>query len=53
MSFHQKYVFLLLFVAGTSSVFSQNRKIDSLKSLLKTDKEDSNKVNHLNNLGWQ
>ncbi|MBC7864795.1 MAG: tetratricopeptide repeat protein [Bacteroidia bacterium] len=53
MSFLQKYVFLFLFVAGTGPVVSQNRKIDSLKNLLRADKEDTNKVNNLNNLGWE
>ncbi|MBC7864782.1 MAG: tetratricopeptide repeat protein, partial [Bacteroidia bacterium] len=48
-----KYFFCLLFFAGMSFIFSQNKKIDSLKILLKTDKEDTNKVNHLNNFGWE
>lgn len=34
------------------SVGAQESKIDSLRVLLKTDKEDTNKVNHLNALGW-
>ncbi len=34
----------------TFSCFSQNRKIDSLLTLLKTDKADTNKVIHANNL---
>ena len=33
--------------------FSQQSNIDSLSSLLKTDKEDTNKVIHLNKLSWQ
>ena len=33
--------------------FSQNAKIDSLKKLLKTQQEDSNKVSVLNNLCWE
>ena len=36
-----------------SSGYSQTNTIDSLTSLLKTDKEDTNKVNHLNDLGWE
>ena len=31
----------------------QQTKIDSLRIQLKSDKEDTNKVNHLNALGWQ
>ena len=34
-------------------VFAQQNKIDSLRSLLKKDKEDTNKVNHLNKFGWE
>src|ERR1700739_2730095 len=36
----------------TSSCLAQIRAIDSLQNLLKTDKADTNKVNHLNALGW-
>ncbi|MDO9186808.1 MAG: tetratricopeptide repeat protein [Bacteroidia bacterium] len=32
--------------------FAQNKNIDTLITLLKKDKEDSSKVNHLNDLGW-
>src|ERR1017187_718991 len=54
-----KYMLLLIFTSaylliGTFT-FSQssNRQIDSLLSLLKKDKEDTNKVNHLNNLSHE
>src|ERR1039458_6378768 len=33
--------------------FSQQSKTDSLKTLLKRDKEDTSKVNHLNAIGWE
>lgn len=33
--------------------FSQNSKVDSLSLLLKKDIPDSNKVNHLNAIGWE
>ncbi|MBC7864781.1 MAG: tetratricopeptide repeat protein [Bacteroidia bacterium] len=48
-----KYLLLVAMLFCYCISFSQNRKIDSLLTLLKTDKEDTNKVNHLNNLGWQ
>ncbi len=44
------YLFLLI-TLGLSKGFAQtNAKIDSLLTLLKTAKEDTNKVNHLNKL---
>ncbi|MBC7862055.1 MAG: tetratricopeptide repeat protein [Bacteroidia bacterium] len=48
-----KYCFLVLgfFLFAVSP--SQNRQIDSLRVLLKADKEDSNKVNNLNKLAWE
>ena len=43
--------FSILFLNDFDGVaFAQNRNIDSLLILLKTDKPDSNKVNHLNDL---
>jgi len=59
-----KYCFLLVMLsalvtlsipatAGQIQPNAQNAKIDSLVTLLKTDKEDTNKVNHLNELGWE
>ena len=44
------YIFLLV-TLGLSMGFAQtNIKIDSLLTLLKTAKDDTNKVNHLNNI---
>lgn len=48
----QNIVFLLLFFIPVSG-YSQNRTIDSLKNLVSTQKEDTNKVNILNELSWQ
>ena len=42
--------FTICFILLFQFLFSQNSKIDSLHALLKTDKEDTNKVNHLNKL---
>ena len=40
--------------AGTcAEVNAQNKKIDSLSVLLSKDKEDTNKINHLNHLSWE
>ena len=33
--------------------FGQNKKCDSLISLIQKDKEDTNKINHLKELGWE
>ncbi len=41
-----------LFREGGAEVFAQTRTTDSLLTLLKKDKEDTNKVNHLNALSW-
>lgn len=46
----------LLFLCGVlfNSVQAQNQqKIDSLLNVLKTAKEDTNKVNRLNAIGWE
>ncbi len=43
---------VLCIFAITLNYFAQQREIDSLQRLLKTDKEDTNKVFHLNELGW-
>ncbi len=40
-------LFLLIIACTTQSSYTQNTKTDSLLTLLKTDKEDTNKVNHL------
>ncbi|MBI3502718.1 MAG: tetratricopeptide repeat protein [Bacteroidetes bacterium] len=45
------FVFTLSIIHSTLSI-SQNAKTDSLLSLLKKDKEDTNKVNHLNALAF-
>jgi tetratricopeptide (TPR) repeat protein len=42
-------VFLLL---SSGPVISQDRFLDSMKTLIKSDREDTNKVKHLNDLGW-
>ena len=48
---------IIIFLFFISSSFSQNStsisSIDSITALLKTDKEDTNKVRHLNDLGWK
>ena len=50
----KRFVYILLTslysILGTQYSFSQNKNIDSLLTLLKTDKEDTNKVFHLNKL---
>jgi tetratricopeptide (TPR) repeat protein len=43
--------FFLLWSGAGREVFSQNRTIDSLITLIKKDKEDTTKVNHMNTLG--
>ena len=43
-------IFNLSFLILNSFCFAQQNKIDSLLTLLKTDKEDTNKVKHLNKL---
>jgi tetratricopeptide (TPR) repeat protein len=46
-------VLLSVFILCNSQSVAQSRKIDSLLILIHKDKEDSNKVSHLNALGWQ
>lgn len=47
-------VFFLVFSFNISRLsFSQNKLIDSLNVLVKNDKTDSAKVDHLNSLAWQ
>ncbi|MES2836229.1 MAG: tetratricopeptide repeat protein [Bacteroidota bacterium] len=48
-----KVLFFVVCNFAFSNVFAQNHKIDSLKTLLKTDKADTNKVTHLNKLCWE
>ena len=45
-----KYLFWISCLMGLSHLPSQNNKIDSLLNVLKTAKEDTNKVNTLNEL---
>lgn len=50
------FKYILLFLAIVSLSFrgrAGDGAVDSLLSFLKTDKEDTNKVNHLNTLGWE
>ena len=48
-----KLVWLLISYLTFHISFAQQNKIDSLVTLIKTDKEDTNKVIHLNALGWE
>src|SRR6185312_3509659 len=51
---NQRFTYLLIiFTFHFSFLFAQQAQIDSLHNLLKYDKEDTNKVNHLNQLGWK
>jgi serine phosphatase RsbU (regulator of sigma subunit) len=45
-------LFLSLGEGWGGTLFAQNKNIDSLLILLKNDQPDTNKVNHLNDLGW-
>jgi two-component system, sensor histidine kinase PdtaS len=45
-------LFLFLFCLPGYSLHAQESKIDSLTGLIKTDKEDTSKVKHLNQLSW-
>lgn len=47
------FLSLILFSCFVKNVESQQQKIDSLLSLLKFSKEDTNRVNHLSNLCWE
>ena len=49
----KSFYILFCLIFFTPFVFGQNPKVDSLSILLKKDKLDSNKVNHLNALGWE
>lgn len=53
MKKHQLFIILnSTFLILNSFCFAQKSKVDSLLTLLKTDKPDTNKVRHLNALGW-
>ncbi len=45
------YIFLFVFASIAKQAVAQQNKIDSLLTLIKTDKEDTNKVKHLNRVG--
>ncbi len=49
----RKYLLALCLFSSLSSQLYANNQIDSLYKLLHTDKEDTNKVNHLNKLCWE
>lgn len=50
----KKYFHILFsIIFSLTFCFGQNPKVDSLSVLLKKDIADSNKVNHLNALGWE
>ncbi len=46
-------VLLFLFFFQPPTAYCQLAAVDSLTALLKTDKEDTNKVNHLNAVAWE
>ncbi len=46
------YAVAIILISGIES-YSSNNKIDSLKTAVKTAKEDSSKVNILNDLSWE
>lgn len=53
----KKYLYFIIFNSTflilNSFCFAQQNKIDSLLSLIKIDIEDTTKVKHLNDLGWE
>ena len=49
---HLKFLTLLV-ILGTSDCFAQQKTVDSLLSVIKTAKEDTNKVVSLNELSWE
>jgi len=46
------YILSSVMILSACCCFSQKEKINSVLALLQKDKEDTNKVNHLNILGW-
>ena len=48
-----KKTLTLLLLLTFCCCFSQQRAIDSLRTLIKNDREDTNKVKHLNALAWR
>ena len=53
----RKRFYILAYISicllDSSICYAQQSKIDSLQSLLKKDKEDTNKVNHLGAIAWE
>src|ERR1051326_4626303 len=45
-------VFFLFFFLQSVNIFSQQHEIDSQKNILQIEKEDTNKINTLNELSW-
>jgi serine phosphatase RsbU (regulator of sigma subunit) len=48
-----KVLLLLIFLQSNLFIYSQNKRIDSLLTLIKSDKADTSKVDHLNLLAWE
>ncbi len=46
-----RYLIVLFILLGYIQGFAQNRVIDSLRGVLKTEQDDTNKINTLNTLG--
>lgn len=53
MSKSKLYILLTVLFIGSVGGFAQQNVIDSLQAVLKTAKEDTNKVNTLNKLSWE
>lgn len=53
MSKNFSFKILFFFLLSLNSFFAQNTVVDSLKGVLKLSKEDTNKVNAFNELGWE
>ncbi|HEX7415425.1 MAG TPA: tetratricopeptide repeat protein, partial [Bacteroidia bacterium] len=49
----KKIIILLIVIASIAKQSLAQNKIDSLLALIKTDKQDTNRVIHLNKLSWQ
>jgi len=48
-----KLFFILLLFIGALNNYAQNKKIDSLQSVIKNHKNNSEKINSLNQLSWE
>jgi len=54
MKANPRYIILTFsFLTAGMFCFAQNSRVDSFLNLIKTAKEDTCKVNHLNDLGWE